>query len=438
MHQQQSQQSQQSSSSQAGASSQSSSSSAAGVSSNSAWMGNAASYFKGTSFLKTIKDASSKVIDTVQSSINRTDLDMNYITSRLIVMSTPTEGIESAAFGNNADLIKEAIESKHGRNYRIYNMSTKTFRKDRFSQVIDLGAQLVNNRAPSITFMCKLCANIVKFLNDSDAKQSVAIISCSDGKALSAIAVSTLMMYFGLIKNVDSCLNLFHVKRGSVVLTASQYRYLKDTEQMFASERNELSRPIFLSPNDCLLSSLVLTGVPMFNRLRTGCTPYIEIYNKEKKIYTNLQDYDSLKKFSTRDGQITIPVNCHKFYGDMTIIVFHAKSLLGTEKVTSTRICQIQFHTAFVSDQMLNSNRVVFTKNDLEGLDSPDKYPDKFSVVLNCELKNSRSPLVDEEIWNNRDELASTLNKASRLRNLIFSNPDELNQLVKVFGRFLS
>ncbi len=48
------------------------------------WMGNATSFLKGNSLFKSIKDASSKVIDSVQSTINRTDLDMTYITSRLI------------------------------------------------------------------------------------------------------------------------------------------------------------------------------------------------------------------------------------------------------------------------------------------------------------------------------------------------------------------
>ena len=67
--------------------------------------------------------------------------------------------------------------------------------------------------------------------------------------------------------------------------------------------------------------------------LRNGCTPFVEIYIKEKKIFTNIQDYDQLKKFTSRDGQVNIPINCHKFYGEVTIIIFHAKSLLGTEKV---------------------------------------------------------------------------------------------------------
>ncbi len=85
--------------------------------------------------------------------MNKTELDISYITSRLIVMSCPTEGIESAAFGNHIDFIKEALESKHGRNYRIYNLANKTYKKEKFSQVIDVGTNLSVNKAPPISLM---------------------------------------------------------------------------------------------------------------------------------------------------------------------------------------------------------------------------------------------------------------------------------------------
>ena len=100
------------------------------------WMGSALK--GGNSFFKTIKEASTKVIDTVQSSINRTDLDLVYLTPRLCVMSCPTDGIESAAFGNNIEAIREALHAKHGKNYRIYNLANKTFRKgkNRFLRVV--------------------------------------------------------------------------------------------------------------------------------------------------------------------------------------------------------------------------------------------------------------------------------------------------------------
>lgn len=44
------------------------------------------------SFLKNLKDTSSKVMQTMQQSIARTDLDISAITSRIMVMPCPSEG----------------------------------------------------------------------------------------------------------------------------------------------------------------------------------------------------------------------------------------------------------------------------------------------------------------------------------------------------------
>jgi hypothetical protein len=183
-------------------------------------------------------------------------------------MSCPTEGIESAAFGNNIDLIKESLESKHGKSYRIYNLANKTYRKEKFTQVIDLGMQLSSARAPPIGLMCKLCANIVKYLSEN--KQNVCVINCNDGKSISAIAVCTLLMYCDVITNADACLNLFHIKRSiGLNLTATQHRYLIDTQRLFSSFRGKLDEPpLVLSLNECLLLNILLVGIPLFNRVR--------------------------------------------------------------------------------------------------------------------------------------------------------------------------
>lgn len=51
-------------------------------------------------------------------------------------MSCPTEGIESTAFGNNIDLLKDAIERKHSIHYNVYNLSNKTYHKEKFTKVL--------------------------------------------------------------------------------------------------------------------------------------------------------------------------------------------------------------------------------------------------------------------------------------------------------------
>ena len=101
-------------------------------------------------------------------------------------------------------------------------------------------------------------------------------------------------MYCKAIANVDLCLSFFENKRMLVNLTTNQYKFLNDTQRLFMSAKGELS-PLVLPPNECIMLSIVLTGVPLFNRMKNGCTPFVEVYTQDKKIFTNIQDYDSLK-----------------------------------------------------------------------------------------------------------------------------------------------
>jgi cyclin G-associated kinase len=387
--------------------------------------------FKGG--LQTMKVASTKMMDSVQQSM-RNDIDLNYITPRLVVCSFPTEGLESAAFGNNCDAIKETLETKHSKNYRIYNLAVnKQVRKDRFSQVVDVGDQLVSGRVPSVSFMIKLCSSIIKYLNEN--KANCCVIVSEDGRLVACQAVCTLIMYCHLMRELEDCVNAFESRRGVIQNLPSSYRYLKNTQDLFDSTRGDPSAPVnfILPPNEFILLNIQIVGIPLFNRLRNGCTPFVEIYNRDSRIYTSQQDYEKMRKYTYRDGrQIVMPINCHKFYGDLTIIIYHAKSILGYENV-SNKICQLQFHTAFIANQLLKSNgQIVFNKNDLDYLDSAEKYPEGFQVILNMELKSSQSPLANEEPWNTQ-ELKYNLNSARS--ECLFTNAQEISQFRQIFDK---
>jgi len=49
----------------------------------------------------------------VTRSIARSDVDISYITSRLVVMPFPAEGLESAYRTNHADDVRALLESRH-------------------------------------------------------------------------------------------------------------------------------------------------------------------------------------------------------------------------------------------------------------------------------------------------------------------------------------
>lgn len=206
----------------------------------------------------------------------------------LLVMSVPTEGIEAAAFGNNIDSLKDAIELKHGRAYRIYNLSQKAFRKEKFSQhVIDLSGQMPGRGGtsqsgsgssssggvggvapPPVSLVLKLCSHACKFLAESPS--NVVLVCCNDGRIVSCVAACSIMLYTSAVRSVDAALSAFVVKRGQVDLPRSHARYLKYVARLLAAMKSPdplaaLSR---FSSSECILSSITLLGVPLFNRLR--------------------------------------------------------------------------------------------------------------------------------------------------------------------------
>lgn len=189
-------------------------------------------------------------------------------------MSCPTEGIESAAFGNNIDTLKDAIELKHGRAYRIYNLSQKPFRKEKFSQhVVDLSSQCPrqpNLIPPPIPLILKLCSHVCKFLSESPS--NVVMVCCNDGRVVSCVAACSVLMFCGVVRSVEAALSAFVVKRGQIELSHSHVRYLKYIGRLLAAVRSpdpssSLGR---VSPAECILTSVSLIGVPLFNRQRWG------------------------------------------------------------------------------------------------------------------------------------------------------------------------
>lgn len=139
--------------------------------------GIAQSYFAG--FTRYIKDTSNKVMQTVQNSIARQDLDMTFYTSRLLVMSYPAEGLESA-YRNHIDDVRAVLESRDA-PYCVINVSGRSYDGTvKFGpkiKVIDGGTDWKDPKrvAPLISII-SLCDHIFKWMNQND--RHTIVIHC--------------------------------------------------------------------------------------------------------------------------------------------------------------------------------------------------------------------------------------------------------------------
>ncbi|KAL0277549.1 UNVERIFIED_CONTAM: hypothetical protein PYX00_004794 [Menopon gallinae] len=342
------------------------------------------------SFFKNLKDTSNKVMQTVHQSIARSDLDISYITSRILVMPFPADGLELAYKSNHVEDVKAFLEARHpGGRYCVYNLSGRSYPPTRLGlgRVVDspFGGF---RRVPPLHILYNLAADIMNFLERD--QRNVVVIHCTDGKASSAILVVSLLMYSGMMEKYEDALQMFAVKRIPPDLQPSEARYLKYMSYMLKNP------PILPHTQPVTIVSIILQPVPLFTKLRDGCRPYVELYQGDERIKSTLTEYDRMRVFHMSEGKVMVPLNI-TVCGDITISIFHARQNLGgvmsSGRPTGHKICQFQFHTGFIQE---DDTSLKFTKGELDDIGESDHYQDRFTAIVNifvCDYSKELRPM---------------------------------------------
>lgn len=369
------------------------------------------------SMFKNLKDASSKVMETVSNSMARTDLDISYITSRLIVMSYPAEGMESA-FKNSIDEVRLFLESKHRGSYAVYNLSQRSYRVQKFeNRVSECG--WAAKKAPPLTNLYAICKNMHLWLRQKP--KNVCVVHCLDGKANSACVVAAFVVFCRLFENASAAVHLFTAKRSQPGISPSQKRYIDYIGQMVSDT------PVFPHGRPVMLKSITLRPLPLFNKLKNGCTPFVEVYVGEDRVMSTSQEYEKMRQFTVEDGCAVIPLNT-SVLGDVTIIVYHARSTFGGKiqgKITSMKVFQVQFHTGFLQE---GATDLQFHQYELDQLDTADKYPEMFTAIVNVLVSPNEKKQEDLKMpWEK-----FPVDKLSP--KILFSSKEEIHQVFSEFG----
>lgn len=381
-------------------------------------------------FIRNLRDASNKVLETVSSSLVP-ELDFQLITSRIAVMSYPYEGgIEALGSGNSIEDVHNMLNSRYPNSYAVYNLSSRPYRSERWFDGRVSHRFLEPHRAPSLKSLVELCLNARLWLNQNP--RNVCVIHCSDGRALSAVFVCSLLCFCRLFDNASPALQLFSSKRGNPRLNASQIRYIGYIAQM-ANQRGPAPhhRPL-------KLISLTISPVPTFNKSKNGCRPYVEVYEGKSQVFSTFTDYESLRSYFLEDGKIEFMLDGISVVGDLTVIIYHCRSsFAGRSKVSAVKIAQFQIHTGFVEP---DQTELIYFKSDLDHLDSvsgfssfTSRYAESFSVAMEFIVspnEHHRHGKNQVDPWEMLPPIESLL------PNVCVSDAVELQRLLVDFGRF--
>ena len=222
------------------------------------------------------------------------DLDLTYITPKIIAMGFPSKSIEGI-YRNSMEEVKRFFSKRHPNHYKVYNLcDDKKYAKDCFYRQGHYPFK--DHEAPPLNLIRPFCEDAKKFLDEDE--QNVVAIHCLAGKGRTGTFICCLLLYMNFFETAEECLLYYGLMRvGTVkgVTVPSQIRYVHYFESIL---KNKIPHPITFK-NICIRKVKMYTMpkigkkkfLPNFTIENNGKIIKYSDINKKKDTYT-ITNYD--------------------------------------------------------------------------------------------------------------------------------------------------
>lgn len=333
---------------------------------------------------------------------NGFDLDLSYITPRIIAMGFPSTGWE-ATFRNPLRQVQRFFQERHGDRYKVYNLCSERDYDLRGTFPLSERFPFDDHNVCPMEMLTVLVDSIAGYLQGDERR--IVAVHCKAGKGRTGMVISALLLRLGLCRTASEALLMFAERRThncKGVTIPSQRRYVKYYEQLLQTAVS--------IPGDSALSSMSvprtefelvgvrLTSVPVVDSTfgHTRCKPYFKVLVNEPppgddvhQPWAARQTFcyrealstsgDDLKSFESSQRLVDLDLSRYhvKLSGEILIKFFAAHTVGKSE-----RMFQVWFNTAFVRC----GNRVVqFNRNRIDGVHKDKNfknYSSDFALLL--------------------------------------------------------
>ncbi|GMF13679.1 unnamed protein product [Phytophthora lilii] len=320
------------------------------------------------------------------------DLDLTYITPKLIAMGYPASGVEKT-YRNDINEVAAFLNSRHPSAYRVYNLSERAYDYAKFEgRVSECG--FPDHHPPPLQLLLDIMNDMIEWVAKSP--KHVVVVHCLAGKGRTGVVCSCYLLltgYYGSVFKLrkerelrelaNSSIRDFWNARGQGVRFPSQALYI----YYFIKVLRRLGRmPTQIPPlrpaKKMFLRSIVLNGVPDFEAPpRGGCTPFLQVLPAPSQHHQPHLLYNSSwqrPKFETYmadpQGSIIFEVRAA---GDEDVVV------CDDCRLSSDDINDVSFAAG------MQSNLYRLPKVEVDEATGNQRYPDNFQVVCHVEMLDS-------------------------------------------------
>ncbi|KAM6962581.1 tensin 3-2 [Aplochiton taeniatus] len=307
-------------------------------------------------------------------------IDLTYVTERIITVSFPW-GLSEQAHLENLRHITQMLQSKHGHNYLVINLSEKTDHLTQTNQkVLDTG--WVEHLAPTLEQISSVCTTAESWLHSHP--QHVLVLHCWGGRGRIGVLVASYIHFTSTSASADLALDHFSMRRFyndqvSALMTPSQKRYVL----MFGGL---LKGGLRMTPSPSFLLCVILQGLPRLCPLG-ACRLFLRVYQNLQAVCTSAV-YQVLADQTDRVYFVLQPAQLLK--GDIMVVCYHVNSQSASRQV----VFRLQFHTGII-----HGHTLLFSKGDLDSASQDPRFQEDGMV----ELVFSESPekMAGRELWQN-------------------------------------
>jgi phosphatidylinositol-3,4,5-trisphosphate 3-phosphatase/dual-specificity protein phosphatase PTEN len=327
----------------------------------------------------------------IRYSLNGFDLDLTYITNRIIAMGFPADNYEKI-YRNSKDEILRFFEERHKNHYKVYNLcSENTYPDDTFYHQGYFPFD--DHESPPFNLIYDICVDIKNFL-EKDPLNIIAI-HCKAGKGRTGTIICSYLIYSGICENAEQALNFFskmrtHNNKG--VTIPSQIRYVKYFSEILLSN---IKLPLDFPR--VFLKGIIFNSTPNFGNMSHNCTPSFKVFNNYSKDLIYFKKIFENKTFYKNDKIEFFIEEYIELKGDVQII-FYTKKLIGKEKMF-----KFWFNTFFIP----NDGILTLKKKDLDNAckDKQDLFffnDFKIDVLFNIDVKEYEKKIrICKDVNNN-------------------------------------
>uniref|UniRef100_A0A4W6FBU0 Tensin 1 n=1 Tax=Lates calcarifer TaxID=8187 RepID=A0A4W6FBU0_LATCA len=310
-----------------------------------------------------LSDRSVSLLQALEESY---ELDLIYITERIISVSFPSS-VEEQSYAANLREVASMLRSKHGHNYLLFNLSEKRYDISQLNpKVLDFGWP--DHHAPALDKICSICKAMDTWL--SADSHNVVVIHNKGNRGRTGVVVAAYMHYSNISASADQALDRFAMKRfyEDKVLPVgqpSQKRYVEYFSGLLSGHIKINNKPLFLH-------HVIMHGVPNFES-KGGCRPFLKIYQAMQPVYTS-GIYSKGICPTAIQSNLTDLLNSVAVMFEFLPIFFTFQLKCYHKRYRSPCrdvIFRVQFHTCAVHDL-----GIVFGKDELDETFKDDRFPE--------------------------------------------------------------